>query len=72
MFNADIDECSNRSDECEQFCHNNVGSYSCSCDVGYTLSDDDVSCDGKTSIYLKSTLRSCEKLPNAHYCSHGV
>ena len=34
---ADIDECNTGTDLCEEFCHNVVGSYWCSCPEGYEL-----------------------------------
>lgn len=39
----DINECDG-SNECEQTCHNTVGSYTCSCDAGYTSKGND--CEG--------------------------
>ena len=42
---SDIDECSEQVDECDQNCHNNEGSYSCSCNFGFTLNDE-LYCDG--------------------------
>ena len=47
-YNVDIDECSTRVAECEQNCHNNDGSYTCSCNSGYKLADDGFHCDGKS------------------------
>ena len=43
---ADVDECASGTSECDQICHNNIGSYTCSCEGGYTLNDDGLSCDG--------------------------
>ena len=45
---VDIDECALETDQCYQNCHNNVGSYTCSCIAGYTLNSDGFSCDGNT------------------------
>ena len=42
----DIDECGEDIDGCEDYCSNTNGSYVCSCDDGYSLGDDDHSCDG--------------------------
>ncbi len=44
---VDIDECAEGTDRCEHFCHNNVGSYSCSCRVGFRLNRNGFNCDGK-------------------------
>ena len=42
----DIDECTLQTDNCEQICHNTVGSYTCSCNTGYTESSDGIHCTG--------------------------
>ena len=42
----DIDECKVGSSTCTQNCENTEGSYTCSCDVGYTLADDGTTCIG--------------------------
>lgn len=47
----DIDECSS-SDPCEQVCTNSEGSYECSCDPGYSLDDDQHSCNGMVTIVM--------------------
>ncbi len=44
---SDIDECAEGSDQCNQNCHNNVGSYTCSCNTGYRLNPNGRLCDGK-------------------------
>ena len=44
---TDIDECQ-MSPPCEQGCSNTVGSYQCTCGIGYTLNDDGRSCTGIT------------------------
>ena len=43
----DIDECSEGIYNCEQNCHNSVGSYACSCNSGYRLDGNGVTCRGK-------------------------
>ena len=45
----DIDECALGTDQCTQNCHNNVGSYTCSCNAGYTLNSDGRRCDGRNN-----------------------
>ena len=42
----DIDECAEGTDRCAQNCHNNVGSYYCSCNSGYRLNINGYNCDG--------------------------
>lgn len=41
----DIDEC--RYGYCQQLCANVPGSYSCTCNPGFTLNEDGRSCQGK-------------------------
>ena len=50
----DIDECTEGTDRCEQNCHNNVGSYTCTCNTGYRLNANGYGCDGTIvkSVYL--------------------
>lgn len=43
----DINECNTNNGGCEQFCHNTVGSYYCTCNNTYTLNADKHMCDGK-------------------------
>ena len=45
---TDIDECAEGTDQCEQQCHNTVGSYNCNCTApGYLLHSDGRACDSK-------------------------
>ena len=46
----DINECQVGSDLCNQVCTNIVGSYLCSCNSGYELTDENVNCTGKTQF----------------------
>ena len=43
---ADADECAAGTDTCDQICLNTMGSYTCSCNTGYTLNSDRTTCDG--------------------------
>ena len=44
---SDIDECANSEDnECEQICTDTFLSYNCSCEDGYTLNNDGLTCSG--------------------------
>ena len=45
MF-IDVIDCVNGSNLCEQICNELVGGYSCSCEDGYKLKNDNVSCEG--------------------------
>ena len=42
---TDIDECAEGTDMCGQNCHNTIGSYNCSCNIGYRLNMDGFGCD---------------------------
>ena len=54
----DIDECSDGTHGCALNCTNTIGSYVCSCDVGYHLNEDGLQCDGNNTqiIILKMNL----------------
>ena len=56
FFNADIDECSEGTDNCSQTCTNTEGNFTCGCDDGYYLDIDETTCHG---IYLKYILCTC-------------
>ncbi|MCH9664555.1 MAG: calcium-binding EGF-like domain-containing protein [Gammaproteobacteria bacterium] len=43
IVNADINEC-DRVNSCHQVCVNMLGSFTCDCEDGYTLLDDDYTC----------------------------
>ena len=49
----DVDECTAGTDSCQHNCVNTVGSYTCTCNSGYSLNGDGQSCSG---IYLTSVL----------------
>ena len=44
---VDIDECTLEIDSCEHSCVNTNGSYTCTCNEGYELDTDGLSCNGK-------------------------
>jgi hypothetical protein len=44
---TDVDECMEDTDGCQQICTNSIGSYSCSCNIGYRLASDNRHCSGK-------------------------
>ena len=49
LNSIDVDECATAVDECDQNCQNNVGSYVCSCGLGFILNDNGFHCDGEYS-----------------------
>ncbi|XP_055859606.1 uncharacterized protein LOC106063092 isoform X3 [Biomphalaria glabrata] len=57
----DIDECSIKTHKCSQLCTNQVGYYTCSCNVGYKLSADNLTCEACSSpFYGKDCAQKCE------------
>ena len=46
-FNLDINGCATNNGNCLQTCANAIGSYLCSCTIGYVLNADGRTCDGK-------------------------
>ena len=46
-FFSDVDECAENTSGCSQRCTNTVGSFICSCNLGYTLGSDKKTCLGK-------------------------
>lgn len=56
---VDIDEC--RYGYCQQLCANVPGSYSCTCNPGFTLNDDGRSCQG--TVYVKPWLKFLAPTP---------
>ena len=48
LLPPDIDECTLGTANCTQNCLDLPGSYSCSCDPGYTLAPDGITCVGES------------------------
>ena len=47
VVHADVNECLNTTlNNCQQVCHNTVGSYTCDCMTGYTLNSNGLTCSG--------------------------
>ena len=46
LVGADIDECAVGTHNCDQNCHNNIGSFTCTCNAGSNLAADGHSCLG--------------------------
>ena len=54
---TDVDECSEGAHNCDQLCTNIVGSFTCSCNTGYTLDS-----DGRTCIGIHMSLSSTDDI----------
>ena len=52
QYFLDIINCVSGSNLCDQICNELEGGYSCSCEDGYRLRNDNVSCEGICSIYV--------------------
>ena len=48
---TDVDECFYETHNCDQLCNNTISGFNCSCEEGYMLMNDSVSCEG-TSNFL--------------------
>ena len=57
LLSLDIEECANGLHGCDHHCHNNHGSYTCSCRIGYRLQGDGRSCEGKLATRLLLYIR---------------
>ena len=53
VIQTDINECGEVND-CQQTCMNTEGSYSCSCDEGFSLADDGRTCTGNIIMKIKN------------------
>ena len=47
----DINECSTNNGGCQHMCTNSIGSYTCSCNTGFTLDIDNHGCIGTCRLY---------------------
>ncbi len=52
---VDKDECLVNDGGCEQNCHNSEGSFSCSCNDGYTIAANGFDCTGMKIIHVIMT-----------------
>ena len=59
---TNFDECTVNNGGCEQTCTDNDGSFTCSCDAGYILSDNGLSCSGKSLLLFLLITTSFQSL----------
>ena len=52
IYILDVNECATNNGGCSQICTNTDGSFVCSCNPGYTLAADGVTCNGM-AIYIQ-------------------
>ena len=50
FMHTDVDECATNNGGCAQTCTNTVGSFVCSCQSGYTLASNGLTCDGELLV----------------------
>ena len=50
---TDVNECLTNNGNCAQDCANTVGSYMCSCNVGYVLNGDGRNCSGNETRWIQ-------------------
>ena len=49
----DVNECLQLNGGCEERCENTVGSYNCACQPGFSLRNDNKTCEGKFVIIFR-------------------
>ena len=54
FLHSDIDECIEGTHNCQQVCNNSPGTYSCSCNDGFSLDEDSISCSPSCGGVLTS------------------
>ena len=57
LHSLDINECSLNSGGCDQLCNNTIGSFQCSCNSGYTLNGDGITCSGRITVTVYMPFR---------------
>ena len=50
IISTDVDECSTSNGGCDQVCTNAIGSFNCSCNEGFSLNADGITCDGEFKV----------------------
>ena len=68
---ADIDECTEGTDGCSQICTNTIGTYSCSCNSGYSLASNGHSCNdiNECALGTDGCAQACTNTIGNYTCS---
>ena len=69
---SDIDECSEGTSGCSQLCTNTIGNYTCTCDNGYQLTNDDHTCTDIDECTVNNNggcEQTCHNTNGSYYCS---
>uniref|UniRef100_A0A1X7UZT4 EGF-like domain-containing protein n=1 Tax=Amphimedon queenslandica TaxID=400682 RepID=A0A1X7UZT4_AMPQE len=65
-----IDECADKNGGCEQICNNTVGSFQCSCLVGFTLANDAFCSDiNECALVNNRCSHDCVNTPGSYHCT---
>lgn len=68
----EIDECLLGIDACSQNCSNTVGGYECSCQAGFSLSNNGLDCTDQNECLLGTfechSTQTCSNLPGSYEC----
>ena len=72
LYSVDTNECQSNGGlgPCDQICTNTIGSFYCSCNIGYALSASGLSCDGKRYAIL--LLRYLSNVASPDICREVV
>ena len=54
-MSLDINECLSNKGGCSQTCTNTIGSFVCSCQNGFVLDSDNLTCQGKVKCVCRNT-----------------
>jgi hypothetical protein len=67
----DINECSEGIDQCAQNCHNTDGSYTCSCNTGYSLDSNGRGCSDidECALNTDGCAQNCQNTVGSYTCS---
>ena len=68
IFITDVNECDINNGGCEQICNNTIGSFNCSCEMGYELDSSGLNCSGMlTNLCLRAFNAATLYVYQVHY-----